>query len=82
MLTEDPEEMMRTFHKQAKEGCLLGITVTGDTEIDNYLYALPTIIRKKRGLPSEEKKIIKNHVLFNRLEELGQSTGWEHLSSW
>lgn len=30
MLTEDPWEMMTNFHRQAKEGCLLGVTITGD----------------------------------------------------
>jgi hypothetical protein len=32
MITENPQEMMRTFYRQAKEGCVLGVTVIGNTE--------------------------------------------------
>jgi hypothetical protein len=82
MLTEDPYEMMATFHKQAAEGCLLGVTVTGDTTIPNYFLELPNRIRRRKGLPVKEQKSIKNHVLYDKLEELGEKTGWKLLVSW
>lgn len=71
---------MRTFHQQAKEGCLLGITVSGDEEAENFMVTLPQKIKKRLGEDISKPK--HYHVLYNRLEEVGQQTGWELLASW
>jgi hypothetical protein len=34
--------MMRTFYKQAQDGCLLGVTVQGNTQLSkNFLPQIP-----------------------------------------
>jgi hypothetical protein len=72
MLTENPEEMMRTFHAQAAEGCLLGVTVTGDTQAHNSFLEIPKRVRQKMGFPPGEQRSTKNHALYGKLEELGE----------
>ena len=76
MITENPHEMMRTFYRQAKEGCILGVTVIGNTEeTHNYFLSIPDELRKKKNLPPQKE--VKNHKLNNKLKELGDSTGWD-----
>lgn len=37
MLTENAENMLRSLHASAEEGCLLGLSIWGDKDKNNFL---------------------------------------------
>ena len=79
MLTEDPEKMLSSFHKEAEAGCLLGVTVWGKKELNKFHVELANSV-KELGFPAAN--IRSNFHLYQKVGELAEKAGWEVLVSW
>jgi hypothetical protein len=40
MLTEDAEKMLKNLHNEAEKGCLLGVSVWGNKDQNNFMNAI------------------------------------------
>jgi hypothetical protein len=47
--------MMKNLHEMGEEGCLLGLTITGDKSKSNFM-TLPQRFREKKGIPLPNRR--------------------------
>jgi hypothetical protein len=79
MATQDPLKMMSSLHQMAGEGCLLGVTVWGDQQHSNLLTIMAeAMAANNMPIPNERP----HSHLFNKLQQLGDDSGWELLLQW
>lgn len=71
--TSSPQKMLNSLHEVAEEGCLLGVTIWGDRKLNNF-FTLPQEARISQGKPISKDR--DNFHLYNKLEHLGNESGW------
>jgi SAM-dependent methyltransferase len=71
-MVPDPAEMLKTLGESAEPGCLLGVTVWGPPEKNNFFGLLPEA-RKAKGEDSGLES--SPHHLAGKLRQLGEESG-------
>lgn len=77
--TEDPAKMMKNFHDVAEEGCLLGLSIWGSPQENNWFRLVGEGLRAQN---KHQPNARTPFHLYNKLEELADATGWEVVQSW
>ena len=65
IMSEDPVAILRNLYEVSTEGCILGVTIWGDKEKNNFLRLFDDAVEALGGPPNPEK-----HAMFGMYNKL------------
>lgn len=79
MITEDPLKMLTNLGKQSTKGCLFGLSVWGNKDLNNLMGGIrDSILESGFELPPERS----NFHLYRKVGKIAEQAGWEVVLNW